>query len=57
MKTLIDIRICYEIKGDKKSLKKADELYKEWQEQFKILFPEAKLSIVHIAKSEVKDEK
>jgi hypothetical protein len=57
MKTLIDIRICYEIIGNDESLRNADILYRQFQEEFIKMFPEAVLSIVHIAKSEVKDEK
>jgi len=56
MKTVIDIRICYEIEGDEKSLKKADEIYKEWQAEFEKLFLGAKLNFVHIAKSNVKKD-
>jgi len=56
MKTIIDIRICYEIEGNEKSLKKADEIYKEWQAEFEKLFLGAKLNFVHIAKSNVKKD-
>jgi len=56
METLIDIRICYEIEGNEENLKAADLLYREWQYQFKRDFPKAKLNLVHIAKSKVKEE-
>lgn len=54
MKTEIDIRICYEIEGNEANLKLADSFYKDFQDQFKKLFPNAKLYFSHIAKSDIK---
>ena len=57
MKTQIDIRISYEINGNKESLRNADLIYEGFQRKFEKEFPEAKLISVYIAKSEVKLDK
>jgi hypothetical protein len=50
LKTRVTIYLSYIVEDSDSNLNKADDLYRSFQSQFKVRYPNAKLNGVHIEK-------